>query len=119
LLAHTDGVDSPAEAFAETVPDLVALAGPVLACGGTRGAVTRGIGGYAALGALIADVTGRSYPDAVARLVLRPLGMSSSWFPVRWPESSARAVTGYRLNADGTFHPAPAEVGTVPAALGL
>jgi CubicO group peptidase (beta-lactamase class C family) len=119
LLTQTGGVDNPAELFAETVPDLVALAGPVLACGGTRGTFTSGVGGYAALGALIADVTGWPYPDAAARLVLDPLEMSSSWFPVCWPGAGARAVTGYMLNKEGSFRPAPGEVGTVQAAMGL
>jgi CubicO group peptidase (beta-lactamase class C family) len=119
LLTSTDGVDSPAEVRAETVPDLVALTGPVLACGGTLGTFTIGIGGYAALGALIADVSGLPYPDAASQLVLDPLGMNSSWFPDRWPAADARAITGYGLNKEGAFRPAPAEVGTVQAALGL
>jgi CubicO group peptidase (beta-lactamase class C family) len=122
LLTHTDGLaalTSPAEAFAETVPDLVALTGPVLASRGTRGAATGGLGGYAALGALIADVTGSPYPQAAARLVLNPLGMTGSSFPGRWPAADERAVSGYRLDDGGAFVPASTEVGTVPAILGL
>lgn len=49
--------------------------------------------------------------------MLRPLGMTASGFPVRWPEFGA--VTGYRLAQDGTFEPAPAQVSTFPAAGGL
>src|SRR6266508_2324668 len=66
LLSHTAGVDSPApaELFADTVPDLVTLAGPVIACSGTRGVVRPSNGGYAVLGQLIADVTGSPYRDA-------------------------------------------------------
>src|SRR6266540_2362399 len=69
LLSHTAGVDSPApaELFADTVPDLVTLAGPVIACSGTRGVVRPSNGGYAVLGQLIADVTGSPYRDAVTR----------------------------------------------------
>jgi len=119
LLTQTDGLAAPGEAFAETVPGLVALTGPVLASGGTRGTATGGLGGYAALGALVADISGSPYPQAAARLVLDPLGMSGSSFPERWPAADGRAVGGYRLDAGGAFVPAPAEVGTIPAALGL
>jgi hypothetical protein len=45
--------------------------------------------------------------------------MRSSSFPERWPAAGERAVGGYRLDDGGAFVPAPAEVGTVPAALGL
>jgi len=121
LLSHTDGVDRPypASPFAETARDLVDLTGPVMACSGTRGTFGRGGGGYAALGQLIADVTGSPYPDAAERLVLGPLGMSRSWFPARWPEGGWDAVTGYQLAPDGSFSPAPREVAAVPAVLGL
>jgi len=115
LLTHTDGLASPGE----TVPGLVELTGPVLASGGTRGTAAGGLGGYAALGALIADISGSPYPQAAARLVLDPLGMSGSSFPERWPAAGERAVGGHRLDDGGAFVPAPAEVGTVPAALGL
>ena len=119
LLTQTDGLAAPGKAFAETVPGLVALTGPVLASGGTRGTAAGGIGGYAALGAMIADTSGSPYPQAAARLVLDPLGMNGSSFPERWPAAGERAVSGHRLDDGGAFVPAPAEVGTVPAALGL
>jgi CubicO group peptidase (beta-lactamase class C family) len=119
LLSHTDSADRPDPSFAETARDLIDLTGPVLACSGTRGTFGRGGGGYAALGQLIADVTGWSYPDAVARLVLGPLGMSRSWFPARWPEAGSAAVTGYEVAGDGSFRPAPREVAALPAVLGL
>ena len=45
--------------------------------------------------------------------------MSGSSFPERWPAAGERAVGGHRLDDGGAFAPAPAEVGTVPAALGL
>ncbi len=118
LLAHTGGVDSPARALADTVPELADLAGPVLACSGTRGAFRYSHGGYAALGALIAEVTGSAYADAAARLVLAPLGMTGAAFPDQWPEEDA--ITGYLLDADdGMFRPAPEQVCTMPAACGL
>ena len=42
LLTHTDGLGHLPESFAETVPDLVALAGPVLASSGTCAVPPRG-----------------------------------------------------------------------------
>ncbi len=117
LLTHTGGVDNPAESFAEAVPDLLALYGPLLPCSGTRGAFRHSDGGYAALGQLAADLTGVPYAEAAARLVLRPLGMSGSAFPAGWPGTDA--VTGYGVTPEGRFAPAPARVCTVPAAGGL
>ena len=117
LLTHTAGVDSPGELFADRVPDLVTLTGPVVQPAGPRGAFSYSNGGYALLGQLIADVTGGSYPEAATGLVLGPLGMSGSSFPATWPATGA--VTGYRLAGDGSFEPAPAKVCTLPAAGGL
>jgi CubicO group peptidase (beta-lactamase class C family) len=119
LLIHTDSVDRPTPMWADTARDLVDLTGPVMACSRTRGTFNPGGGGFAALGQMIADVTGSSYPDAAARLVLGPLGMSGSWFPARWPQAGSDAVTGYELADDGSFRPAPREVAAVPAVLGL
>jgi CubicO group peptidase (beta-lactamase class C family) len=119
LLSHTDSVDRVTPPFAETARDLVDLTGPVMACSGTRGTFGRGGGGYAALGQLIADVTGWSYPDAAGRLVLDPLGMGGSWFPARWPEAGSDSVTGYEVADDGSFRPAAREIAAVPAVLGL
>lgn len=119
LLTHTDGLAPLPESFAETVPGLAELTGPVLASSGTRGTLTGGHSGYAVLGALIADVTGSPYPQAAARLVFDPLGMADSSFPERWPAADERAVGCHMLDVDGAFVPAPAKVATVPAALGL
>ncbi len=121
LLSHTAGVDSPtpAELFADTVPDLVTLAGPVIACGAPRGVVRPSNGGYAVLGQLIADVTGSPFPDAVTRLVLEPLGMTGSSFPTRTAEIGLDAVTGYDLTPEGIFVPVPGRVSTIPAVGGL
>ena len=117
LLTHTAGVENPGEMFAERVPDLVTLVGPVVASAGPRGTFSYSNGGYALLGQLIADVTGGTYQEAAARLVLGPLRMSGSWFPGSWPD--AGAVTGYHLTADGSFETAPARICTVPAAGGM
>jgi CubicO group peptidase (beta-lactamase class C family) len=117
VLTHTGGVDTPSELFADTVPDLASLAGPVLACSG-RGTYTYSNGGYAVLGQLIADVTGSSYGEASVGLVLEPLGMTASSFPLAWPDDLG-ALTGYRLTADGIFLPARRQVCTMPATAGL
>jgi CubicO group peptidase (beta-lactamase class C family) len=63
LLSHTGGVDSPTELFADSVPDLVTLTGPVVGCDGPRGTFAYSNGGYAMLGQLVADVTGSSYQE--------------------------------------------------------
>src|SRR6266704_2785161 len=112
-------VTAPAELFADTVPDLVTLAGPVIACGAPRGVVRPSNGGYAVLGQLIADVTGSPFPDAVTRLVLEPLGMPGSTFPTRTAEIGLDAVTGYDLTPEGIFVPVPGRVSTIPAVGGL
>jgi CubicO group peptidase (beta-lactamase class C family) len=122
LLSHTGGVDSPDERFAAAVPDLVSVLGPVVPCGGgERGSFRHSNGGYGALGQLIADVTGEPYPEAAARLVLGPLRMADSSFPVTWPDTGADtgAAAGYRLADDGTFEPVPPQLSTIPAAAGL
>jgi CubicO group peptidase (beta-lactamase class C family) len=117
LLTHTAGVQNPGEMFADHVPDLVTLVGPVVASVGPRGTFSYSNGGYGLLGQLIADVTGGTYPEAATQMVLGPLGMSCSWFPASWPATGA--VTGYHLAGDGSFETAPARICTVPAAGGL
>jgi CubicO group peptidase (beta-lactamase class C family) len=52
LLTHTGGVASPDELCAGTVPELAALAGPVMACPGPRGTFRCSNGGYGMLGQL-------------------------------------------------------------------
>jgi CubicO group peptidase (beta-lactamase class C family) len=121
LLSHTAGVDSPSPArlLADSVPDLVTLTGPVIACGGPRGVPLPSNGGCAVLGQLIADVTGSPYADAVTRLVLEPLGMGGSSFPARSADLGPGTVTGYNLTPEGAFVPVPAMISTIPAAAGL
>lgn len=81
--------------------------------------ILTGNAGYAALRTLITDVTGQLYPDAVAGLVLGPLGMSSSWFPAAWPGADQRAVTGYELDQQGSFQTVPGSAAADPDAAGL
>ena len=119
LLTHTDGLADLPKWSAEAVPGQAEPTGPVLASSGTRGIVKWGVGGYAALGALIADISESPFPRAAARLVLDPLGMTGSSFPERWPAADERAVGCHMLDTDGSFVPGPAKVATVPAALGL
>jgi CubicO group peptidase (beta-lactamase class C family) len=121
LLANSSPVDAPLAGplMADSVPGLTELAGPVIACGGSRGVLRPNNGGYAVLGQLIADVTGMSYPDAVARLVLDPLGMTRSAFPARVADLTPDAVTGYEVLAEGVFEQVPASVVTLPAVGGM
>ncbi len=116
LLLHTGGVRNLPDLFAPSVPQLAAVTGPVLACTGRRGAFEYSHTGYAALGQLVADITGQPYPEAAGRLVLTPLSMTSSWFPAAWP---AGAANGYDLAADGSFAALPGHVCVLPAAGGL
>jgi CubicO group peptidase (beta-lactamase class C family) len=117
LLSHTGGVDNPASMFADRVPDLLSVTGPVAACSGPRGTFAYGHGGYALLGQLIGDVTGSRYEEAVARMVLAPLGMSASWFPRSRP--AGEVATGHRLTDEGVFERETTRLCTVPAAGGL
>ena len=66
------------------------LTGPVVERNGPRGTFSYSNGGYALLGQLIADMTGSTYPEAAAGLVLGPLGMSGSSFPASWPADGRR-----------------------------
>jgi CubicO group peptidase (beta-lactamase class C family) len=119
LLSHAAGVDNPAQLYADSVPDLVTLYGPVVPCSGPRGTARPSNGGYAVLGQLIADVTGMPYPSAAAHLVLDPLGMRDSRFPARAADIGADAVTGYTVTREGVFAPAPARVPAIQAVAGL
>ena len=118
LLTHTGGVDHPVEPFAGHVPGLAALTGPVIKCNGERGIFRLSHEGYGVLGQLVADVTGWPYPVAATRLVLDPLGMRSSSFPARWPDTGG-AIVGYDVAPAGTFEPEPPRIYTMPAAGGL
>jgi hypothetical protein len=48
LLSHTAGVDSPTQLYADAIPDLRELMGPVVACSGPRGTPDPSNGGIAA-----------------------------------------------------------------------
>jgi CubicO group peptidase (beta-lactamase class C family) len=119
LLSHAGGVDSPAELYADSVPELAELMGPVISCSGARGTVSPSNGGIGVLGQLIADITGQPYAEAAARLVLEPLGMRDSRFPAKAADIGPDAVTGYTATRDGALEPFPARVSTIPAVAGL
>lgn len=129
LLTHTGGVETPDGLFAASVPRLEALCGPTLACGTDRGSFRISLGGYAALGQVVADITGSPYAEAARRMVLQPLGMHSSSFPAAYPgrgdggdqraAADNTAVTGYAVTQDGSFRPEDPSVCTLPAAGGL
>jgi CubicO group peptidase (beta-lactamase class C family) len=121
LLAHTGGVDSPSgrSLLSDRVPELAAVTGRVIGCGGPRGIPRSSNGGIAALGELVAEVTGAPFREAAAQLVLGPLGMRDSSFPVSVSEISPRAVSGYGVTAQGGFRPVPVRVCTLEAAGGL
>jgi len=119
LLSHTAGVDSPAELYADSVPELAELMGRVISCGGPRGTVWPGNGGICVLGQLVTDVTGMPYATAAARLVLEPLGMRDSRFPAHSADIGPGAVTSYTVTPDGALEPFPAQVSTMPAVAGL
>jgi CubicO group peptidase (beta-lactamase class C family) len=119
LLTHTAGVDSPTNLFADEVPDLKDVMGPVIACTGPRGTIHPSNGGCAVLGQLVEDVTGLPYAKAAERLVLRPLGLKDSSFPARSAEIGPGVVTGYNLTLSGMFEPIPARIPTLQAVGGL
>lgn len=116
LLTHTGGVAQQAGEFADHVPELAGLLGSVIACTGEHGTFRYSNEGFAALGQVVADVTGLPYADAVARLVLGPLGMHNSRFPARWPDGGPGAITGYNVTPEGIFVPAPPRIFTMHAA---
>jgi CubicO group peptidase (beta-lactamase class C family) len=121
LLSHTGGVDNPGpgQMYADTVPELAELMGPVIGCSGPRGVPQRSNGGCAVLGQLVADRTGLPYSAAATSLVLNPLHLTDSSFPACPADIGPRAVTGYNLALDGMFQPAPARIPTLQAAAGL
>ncbi len=121
LLSHTAGVDNPGpeQMYADTVPELAELMGPVIGCPGPRGVPAPSNGGCAVLGQLVADLTGLPYSAAATALVLDPLHLTDSSFPARPADIGPRAVTGYNLTLDGLFQPVPARIPTLQAAAGL
>jgi CubicO group peptidase (beta-lactamase class C family) len=121
LLSHTAGVDNPgpAQMYADTVPELSELMGPVIGCSGPRGVPQPSNGGCAVLGQRGADLTGLPYTVAATQLVLDPLHLQDSSFPRRPADIGPGAVSGYNLTLEGVFQPVPARIPALPAAAGL
>lgn len=82
-------------------------------------------GGYVVLQTLLADVTGKPFPQMMSELVLRPAGMTHSTYEQPLPKNRASEVaTPYRANGDpvkGGPHTypemAPAGLWTTPSDL--
>ncbi|WP_328941182.1 beta-lactamase family protein [Streptomyces sp. NBC_00250] len=103
LLTHTAGFDSDlvgrnrigandVEPLAES---LVTRRPPRVRAPGTIAAYDNY--GYAIAGQLVADVSGRSFPDYVAEHILKPLGMAGSTFAQPQPAPIAAGLArGYR-----------------------
>jgi len=122
LLAHAGGVTDPEPPPGSSALDPPAVTGPVIACAGRRGTYRFSAAGYAALGEIVAGLTGQPYPEAVSGLVLQPLAMTASWFPAAWPtpgRSPAPVVTCYDVGAGGVFAAVPGRPPAVMAAGGL
>ena len=120
LLSHQGGVDDPELDYADHVPGLPELMGPVAACGGPRGTVSPSNGGYAVLGQLVADVTGLSFARAARRLVLGPLGMTAARFPASAAElAGTYHATCYTVTSDLALAPSPPQVPVLQAVAGL
>ncbi len=105
LLSYSGGVDNPAPGggYADTVPTLASLFGPVLPCSGPRGAARPGgHGGYAALGQLIADVTGSDY--APGRRPAGPQPARHDQLDVPGQLAARRPGRGHRLRTGTRRH---------------
>ncbi|NIQ54751.1 MAG: beta-lactamase family protein, partial [Gemmatimonadetes bacterium] len=68
-------------------------------------------GGYLIAQMAIEDRTGERFEDLVDRLVLAPLGMTSSTMDLLWPEGRPAVAVGYRADgsevAGGGWHQYP------------
>ena len=97
LFSYSGGVDNPApgDGYSDTVPTLASLSGPVLPFNGPRGADRPGATAATRRWAAHRRWHRLGYAQAAARLVLSPLGMTSSTFPASWPHDDPDAVTDY------------------------
>jgi len=120
LLTHTAGltVDSfPGYGPDEEVPTTVGVLGGKGNTEPVRVDIVPGTewrysgGGYTVMQQLVEDVTGEPFEEAMAEMVLEPLGMSASTYAQPLPEEFRdRAATGYRQDGsavEGRFHTYP------------
>jgi D-alanyl-D-alanine carboxypeptidase len=95
LLSHTAGTPDDFAAEVGYTANILALRGAkTLFAPGTSWSYSND--GYAAAGAILARLDGRSWADAVLARVLQPLGMSAS-SDVFTPEGMASAAVGYQF----------------------
>jgi CubicO group peptidase (beta-lactamase class C family) len=104
LLSHTGGLvtDDPWGDRQQPLPEadftrMIAQGVPFTRAAGT--AMEYSNYGYALLGRIITNVSGRNYSDYIQREIMRPLGMSSTGYEVRDAPQQRRAI-GYRWEND-------------------
>jgi hypothetical protein len=121
---HAGGVSNPRELSGELVPGLAELCGPVLACGEGRGSFRLSLDGYAALGQLLADVTGLAYaasltvPGRATIVRHRPGGHHAAGRPLKY---RVNQLDDAEADPQRVFRPrdAPARTLGVVAAISL
>lgn len=75
-------------------------------------------GGYTVIQLLLGDVTGRPFPDLLAEMVLKPIGMADSTYEQPLPDARrGAAASGHR--SDGTLIPGRSHTYPEMAAAGL
>lgn len=106
LLNHTAGFDWRLNADTGEGDDALALyvaemaKTELIAPPGTRASYSQL--GYNLLGRVIEKVTGRTYEEAVAELLLEPIGLTRTTFAAR-QEVTHRTANGHNLAEDGTL----------------
>lgn len=94
LLSHTAGIINGAEFSGETLAEIFALRkSPTSTPPGTRFYYSNV--GYKVLGAILEQVTGRSYGDLVRERIIEPLGLKGT-FPVITHDLRPRMAVGYK-----------------------
>lgn len=74
--------------------------------------------GFTMAGLAVGTAVGRRVEDWVTEEILRPLGMSSTWFDNRAPEGGFARAVGYSLDTAGDWIGFPPEVSDAMAAAG-
>ncbi|MFF5624589.1 serine hydrolase domain-containing protein [Microbacterium sp. NPDC012755] len=74
--------------------------------------------GFTMAGLAVAQAVGMRVEDWVTEEILRPLGMTRTWFDNRAPDGGFRRAVGYSLDADGNWVAFPPQVSDAMAAAG-
>ncbi|WP_217184974.1 serine hydrolase [Streptomyces sp. AC495_CC817] len=74
--------------------------------------------GFTMAGLAVGRAVGSRIEDWVTAEILRPLGMNSTWFDSRAPESGFRRAVGHSLDTEGSWVGYPAETSDAMAAAG-